>query len=177
LTPVKCGPDGRLVASAQTIERLKALCAQDATELQASARSDAPVDIPLDYRDAAIACGTMSDAFNGGLIRQAILACARPGQPDFDEKAPFVIAALREIAPRNALEAMRASLAVAAHAAAMTSYRVARSCGSGLAPTFFARGDQAAVVANALIEAIERGRGESAQEVIVMARQGRSRGK
>jgi hypothetical protein len=79
-----------------------------------------PQVIKIDYRDARAAGGTASSVFNGELVRQAIMACARPGEPDFDDKAPFVVEAMREIAPRNALEAMRGSLAVAADLLALS---------------------------------------------------------
>jgi hypothetical protein len=137
----------------------------------------APLKIEIDYRDARAACGTGSDVFNGEVLRQAIMACARPGQPDFDATSALVIAAMREIAPRNALEGLRASLAVAAHQSAMTAYKVARSCRAELAPVFLHRGDVAASLANALIEVIERGKGEGAQEVIVPPRRERRRAK
>lgn len=135
----------------------------------ASSDTPSPQGIRIDYRDACAAGGTASSLFNGELVRQAIMACARPGEPDFDDKAPFVIAAMQQIAPRNALEAMRASLAVAAHQAAMTAYKVARSCPcpGELATVFSARADRAAVVADALIEAIERGRGNGAQDILI----------
>jgi hypothetical protein len=133
-----------------------------------------PVTIEVNYLDARQACGTMSNTFNAELIRQAVVACARPGEPGFDEKSQFVIAAMQAIAPRNALEGLRASLAVAAHQAAMSAYRVARSCPRELAPVFFSRGDRAAIVADALIDAIERGRGEHAQEIIAPTRRERA---
>jgi hypothetical protein len=160
----------KALASGPTASQSSAAANSDAGENLASPSSPPPQVFKIDYRDACQACGTENSLFNAELVRQAIMACARPGEVDFDDKAPFVVEAMRLIAPRNTLEALRASLAVAAHQAAMTSYRAARSCSGDLASVFSARGDRAAVVADALIEAIERGRGKCAQEVIAPTR-------
>jgi hypothetical protein len=91
--------------------------------------------VTIDWADTRAAGGTKSEVFNRALIRDAILACAKPGEPGFDDKAAEVAAAMAKFKPRNALEAYRASLIVAAYNASLTAYACARACQGVGAPS------------------------------------------
>jgi hypothetical protein len=103
--------------------------------------------------------GSRADAFNRKIVNEVALACARLTDPKFETVAREVAAALRDIGPRSALEAMRVARILAAHAAAMDAYALARMCKPGpFQETIFDRAFRASRTADALTEVFERAR-------------------
>jgi hypothetical protein len=168
-----------LIADEATIDLLKHLCAGDEAALGDGA-PEAPmepqperkpvidVDCLRDDDEGVLRSigGSHSDVFNRKIINEVALACARINDPKFETVAREVAAALRDIGPRDALEGMRAARILAAHAAAMDAYALARAMKPGpFQDVMFDRADRASRTADLLTEGLERARGAGAKVI------------
>jgi hypothetical protein len=126
-----------------------------------------PVKIAITGPEAAQAGGTQSDSFNGWLVQGAGRACVSPDDPDVRGSAEAVIAGLKDIAPTSAREAMIAAQLLATHAAAMDSYRLARTVAGPLRDYHLMHAARLAHAHAALNEAMDRIRHRE-RRVVVM---------
>jgi hypothetical protein len=121
-----------------------------------------PVTIPVLASDAASAGGA-------DLIRRTVSAAARHDSPDVQDKAKAVIAALRDIAPKTAIEGGLAGLFVAMERAAMDCLRLARLAGfdSPMGAVMLSRAEKLACRATEVADGISRQRYRGQQTVRV----------
>jgi hypothetical protein len=144
--------------------RLSTLLGQRTPQPVAAATNEVTVSVTAS--DARQAGGTDSDAFNAKIVREAIAASARQ---DIDGAAEEALAALKDIAPLNAREAMIAAQLVATHAACMDSYRLARSASGPMRDIHLGQASRLSRTHAALSEALDRMRGrDSGKRVIVI---------
>jgi hypothetical protein len=153
------GPDegGRVIAFAHAM-----MAAGSLNEGRSARTEKPPVAIPVTKTDAAQAGGA-------DLIRRTLLASARPDEPDIHTKAEEVIAALKSMAPRTAVEGGLAGLFVAMERAAFDCLSIARLAGfdSPLGMTMLGRAEKLACRAVEASEAIARPRNGGKQTIVV----------
>jgi hypothetical protein len=121
-----------------------------------------PVAIPVLASDAAAAGGA-------DLIRRTVSAVERHDSPDVQDKAKAVIAALRDIAPKTAIEGGLAGLFVAMERAAFDCLKIARLAGfdSPMGAVMLSRAEKLACRATEVADAVSRQRYRGQQTVRV----------
>jgi hypothetical protein len=119
--------------------------------------------------DARMAGGTDSAAFNAKIIRETLAALCSPDDDEVETKAQEVIAALRDIGPLNAREALLARRMVALDAMCMDNLRLARNLPESSPLRAMLTGQALALdtAALALDEALSRRRAGCVQKIIV----------
>jgi hypothetical protein len=152
------------MTEADKIVRLASLLGQRAPQ-PAPAATNA-VTVPVSASDARQAGGTDSDAFNAKIVCEAIAASARQ---DIAGAAVEVLAALKDIAPLNAREAMIAVQLIATHAACMDSYRLAGGASGPHRDMLLGQAGKLSRTHAMLSEALDRMRGrDGGRRVIVI---------
>jgi hypothetical protein len=160
---------------AQVIKLADALMRDDA----AAAKALAPqpelspaahrVTLAVSASDARMAGGTDSAAFNAKIIRETLAALCSPNDDEVETKAQEVIAALSDIAPLNAREALLVRRMVALDGMCMDNLRVARNLPEASPLRAMLTGQALALdsAALALDEALSRRRAGCVQKIIV----------
>jgi hypothetical protein len=106
-------PDGRLVASVETIERLKALCAQDAEELRAAEGPPPPQLVDAVVRVAAAPSDDAVEALLGSLLVESYVAASKSFELAREATRAGELIALRDAYVDQAARLTRASAEVA----------------------------------------------------------------
>jgi hypothetical protein len=121
---------------------------------------------PVYRSEARAAGGTTSDAFNAKIIRETVSACTTADDPDLAEAVAETVAGLRDIAPKNAREAMLAAQLIATHTAAMDSLAMARASSGLMSEAHLGHAARLAHAHAALSEALDRARRGDRQTVV-----------
>jgi hypothetical protein len=131
----------------------------------------APVERrPSGPRRAVVVPVSADDAVAGGgadLIRRTVAAVERHDSPDMQDKAKAVIAALRSIAPKTAIEGGLSGLFVAMERAAFDCLRLARLAGfdSPMGAVMLSRAEKLTCRATEVADAISRQRFRGQQTI------------
>jgi hypothetical protein len=140
--------------SAEVVELAKALGDHRLPDTQlVERRSQRTVTIPVLASDADAAGGA-------DLVRRTVAAVDHPDSPDMQDKAKAVIAALRNIKPRTAVEGGLAGLFVAMERAAFDCLRIARIAGfeSPMGAVMLSRAEKLTCRATEVADALSRQR-------------------
>jgi hypothetical protein len=123
------------------------------------------VIVPVSADDARQAGGA-------DLVHRTIAAVEHPDSPDMQGKARAVIAALRDIAPKTAIEGGLAGLFVAMERAAFDCLRIARIAGfdSPMGAVMLSRAEKLTCRATEVADAISRQRSKGKTQHIVVQR-------
>jgi hypothetical protein len=113
-------------------------------------------------------CGTLDDAFNTRLVQEAVEACVSRSDPDPHRAAVAVIAALRDIAPATAREAMIAAQIVVTHHAALDCHRRAQAASGPLQAVQLEQASRLSRTHAMLSDALERLRVRDERRVVVI---------
>jgi hypothetical protein len=159
----KLGPE----RSRQAVELAKAL-GGDGNVIEAfshlpdvrAATPQRQIAVPVTADDAAAAGGA-------DLIRRTVAAVTRHDSPDMQDKAKAVIAALRSIAPKTAIEGGLAGLFVAMERSAFDCLRLARIAGfdSPMGAVMLSRAEKLTCRATEVADAISRQRCRGQQTI------------
>ncbi len=124
-----------------------------------------PIVVKITATEAKSACGSEDVDFCRSIVTDAVLAY----DAELEEKARAAIAALKDIAPRNAREALTARRMLALDAMSMESLQLARMANGNalLRNMYVAQAVALSQAATALNEAIERMRGGGQQRVVI----------
>lgn len=127
------------------------------------------VTLGVSPSDARMAGGTDSAAFNAKIIRETLAALCSPHDDEIETKAQEVIAALSDIAPLNAREALLVRRMVALDGMCMDNLRMARNLPESSPLRGMLTGQALALdsAALALDEALSRRRAGCVQKIIV----------
>ncbi len=123
--------------------------------------------IPVARSEARAAAGTTSDLVNAKIVREAALSIADPAAPETEAVAEAV-ALLKEIAPRDAREALIARRLVAMDALAVETIALARASTGLLRDAYAGQAVALSRAATELDEALERRRGGKPEQRIVV---------
>jgi hypothetical protein len=127
------------------------------------------VALAVSASDARMAGGTDSNVFNAKIVRETLAALCSPEDDEVETKAQEVIAALGDIGPLNAREALLARRMVAIDAMCMDNLRLARNLPTSSPLRAMLTGQALALdsAALALDEAFSRRRAGCVQKIIV----------
>jgi hypothetical protein len=138
---------------------------------EASALQQRPpiVVVEVAASEAQAACGSEDVDFCRAILTDAVLASPGLDYAELEEKARAAVAALKDIAPRNAREALIARRMLALDAMSMESLQLARKAtGNALLRNMHvAQAVALSRAATALNEALERMRGDGQQRVVI----------
>jgi hypothetical protein len=167
--------DAHMQHSRELFAQIAARSANDAAADESPPAATAPMNIHIDPTEwqgrLKAVCGSQSDHFNNELADQVARTLWPPANPAMrEQQLTASMAALVGIAPRDELEGMLAAQMVAAHAATMECFRrsmlpeqspEARAMNLGMA-------NKSSRTFGALIEALNRYRGKSSQQRVIV---------
>jgi hypothetical protein len=140
--------------------------------LKGASPAEPTVAKPPDLRPEVVVPVTRSDAKAAGgadLLHRTLSAVVSPDAPDVRAVADEVVSALKNMAPRSAVEGGLAGLFVAAQVAAFDCYRLARLAGfdTPMGDVMLRRADKMTCRATELADALSRQRSRGQQRIVV----------
>jgi hypothetical protein len=125
---------------------------------------DRPSEVVLRASDIGAAGGPK-------VVREAVAACVDPGDPEAQSQANEVVAALKDIRPKDHIEGMIAVQVVSLHHAVADSLRRAREAGSlALREIHLSQAGRLSRAFAAAVEALDRHRGKGREQLIRIER-------